>query len=279
MFHTQSWKEMSYTETNTNVIAFKVGMLEVRIFPNREEMGKEAAVDVSDIIRQLLNEKDEINMIFAAAPSQSDFMKELIADKRIRWEKINAFHMDEYIGLEKDAPQGFGNFLRERIFEKVPFKSVHYINGLAEDPSAECERYAGLLTRYPVDIVCLGIGENGHIAFNDPPVADFNDPKLVKVVELEMACRQQQVNENLFTGIDLVPTHAITVTIPALLRAKYMFCMVPAENKAKAVYHTLNDDISEDCPATVLRTKKGTVLYLDKESASFLETTNNTADK
>lgn len=279
MFHTQSWKEMSYTETKTDVIAFKVGMLGVRIFPNREEMGKEAAVDVSNTIRQLLDEKDEINMIFAAAPSQSDFMKELTADKRIRWEKINAFHMDEYIGLEKDAPQGFGNFLRERIFEKVPFKSVHYINGLAEDPSAECERYACLLTRYPVDIVCLGIGENGHIAFNDPPVADFNDPEAVKVVELEMACRQQQVNENLFAGIDLVPTHAITVTIPALLRAKYMFCMVPAENKAKAVYHTLNNDISEDCPATVLRTKKGTVLYLDKKSASFLEVADSTVDK
>ena len=279
MFHTQSWKEMSYTETNANVTAFKVGMLEVRIFPDREEMGREAAADVSGTLRKLLDEKEEINMIFAAAPSQSDFMKELTADKRIRWEKINAFHMDEYIGLEKHAPQGFGNFLRERIFEKVPFKSVHYINGLAEDPDAECERYAGLLERYPVDIVCLGIGENGHIAFNDPPVADFNDPKPVKVVELEMACRQQQVNENLFAGIDLVPTHAITVTIPALLRAKRLFCMVPAGNKAKAVYHTLNDDIGEDCPATVLRTKKGTVLYLDRESASLLETTDNTAGK
>ncbi|MPN12957.1 Glucosamine-6-phosphate deaminase 1 [bioreactor metagenome] len=126
------------------------------------------------------------------------------------------------------------------------------------------------MDRYPVDIVCLGIGENGHIAFNDPPVADFKDPELVKVVKLDMACRQQQVNENLFTGIGLVPTHAITVTIPALLKAKYMFCMVPAQNKAEAVYHTLNNDISEECPATILRTKKDAVLYLDKESASLL---------
>ena len=211
-------------------------------------------------------------MIFAAAPSQSDFMKELTADKRIRW-KINAFHMDEYIGL-KDAPKGSVISL-EKIFE-VPFKSVHYINGLLKILLLNV-RYAVADTisgRYRL----LGLRERT-IAFNDPPVADFNDPKLAKVVELEMACRQQQVNENLFTGIDLVPTHAVTVTIPALLRAKYMFCMVPAENKAKAVYHTLNDDISEDCPATVLRTKKGTVLYLDKESASFLETTNNPADK
>lgn len=270
MFHTQSWKEMSYTEINTNVITFTKGTLEVKIFHTREEMGKEAAANVSDTIRQLHNEKDEINMIFAAAPSQSDFMKELVADKRIRWEKINAFHMDEYIGLEKDAPQGFGNFLKERIFDRVPFKSIHYINGGAEDPVAECKRYAGLLSQYPVDIVCLGIGENGHIAFNDPPVANFNDPELVKAVELDLACRQQQVNENLFANIDLVPTHAVTVTIPALLKARYMFCMVPARNKAEAVFHTLNDEISEKCPATILRTKKDSILYLDGESASLL---------
>ena len=270
MFHTQFWKEMSYTEINTDVITFTKGMLEVKIFHTREEMGKEAAENVSHTLRKLLNEKEEVNMIFAAAPSQSDFMKELIADKRIRWERINAFHMDEYIGLEKNAPQGFGNFLRERIFDRIPFKSVHYIDGRAENSAAECERYTGLLTRYPVDIVCLGIGENGHIAFNDPPVANFNDPKSVKVVELDMACRQQQVNENLFSDIDLVPTHAITVTIPALLKAKYMFCMVPALNKAEAVYHTLNDEISEKCPATILRTKKDAILYLDEESASLL---------
>ncbi|MDD3625384.1 MAG: 6-phosphogluconolactonase, partial [Proteiniphilum sp.] len=175
---------MSFTEIKTDVTTFTKGKLVVKIFTTREEMGKEAASNVSETIQQLQKEKGEINMIFAAAPSQSDFMKELVGDERIKWEEINAFHMDEYIGLEKEAPQGFGNFLRDRIFAKVPFKSVHYINGLADDPAAECERYADLLRKYPVDIVCLGIGENGHIAFNDPPVADFNDPKLVKVVEL-----------------------------------------------------------------------------------------------
>ncbi len=265
---------MSYIETNADVITFKKGMLKVRIYPDREEMGKDAAKDVSAAIQQLQETKDEINMIFAAAPSQSDFMKELIADENIRWEKINAFHMDEYIGLAKDAPQGFGNFLKERIFDIAPFKSVNLINGQAADPEAECKRYAGLLEQHPVDIVCLGIGENGHIAFNDPPVADFSDPKLVKVVELDMPCRQQQVNENLFTGIDLVPTHAVTITIPALLRAQQMFCMVPAKNKAEAVYATLNGKISEACPASILRTKKGVILYLDKDSASLLDKTD-----
>lgn len=257
------------TSTN-NVITFKTGMLEVRIFPNRDEMGSEAAENVSETIQAFLKEKDEINMIFAAAPSQSDFMKALIEDKNIQWERINAFHMDEYIGLEKDASQGFGNFLRDRLFGKVPFKSVNYINGQAEDPELESDRYAELLRSNPVDIVCLGIGENGHIAFNDPPVADFNDPKLVKVVELDRACRQQQVNEKLFDEFKSVPTHAMTVTIPGLLNAKKMFCMVPAKNKAKAVYRTLNGDISEECPATILRKKEGAILYLDRDSASLL---------
>lgn len=262
---------MSYTGINTNVETFKVGMLEVRIFPNRDEMGKEAAENVSATLQELLKKKDEVNMIFAAAPSQSDFMKAITEDKRIQWERVNAFHMDEYIGLDKDAPQGFGNFLSERLFSKAPFKSVHYINGQAEDPEAESKRYADLLSKHPVDIVCLGIGENGHIAFNDPPVADFNDPKQVKVVELDNACKQQQVNEKLFDEIDLVPTHAITVTIPGLLNANHMFCMVPAANKAQAVYNTINWDISEKCPATVLRNKKGAILYLDQDSASLLD--------
>ena len=261
---------MSFTKDNNDVISFNKEFLEVRIFPNREEMGKEAAINVSNAIQKLLEVKEEINMIFAAAPSQSDFMKELIADKNIRWEKINAFHMDEYIGLEKDAPQGFGNFLRRHLFDQVPFKSVNFLNGQAENPEAECIRYSDLLENNPVDIVCLGIGENGHIAFNDPPVADFNDSKLVKVVELEWACRQQQVNEKLFISIDHVPTHAMTITIPALLRGQQMFCMVPARNKAEAVYRTLNGEISEECPATILRTKKEAILYLDEESASLL---------
>lgn len=270
MFHTQFWKEMSYTETNTNEITFTKGLMKVKIFNTREEMGKEAACNVSATIQKLLNEKEEINMIFAAAPSQNDFMKELITNDQIPWKRINAFHMDEYIGLEKDAPQGFGNFLKERIFSRVPFKSVHYINGLAKDILSECMRYGKLLSEYPVDIVCLGIGENGHIAFNDPSVADFNDPMPVKPVKLELVCRRQQVNEKLFEDVEAVPTHAITVTIPSLLKAKYMFCMVPAENKAKAVYHTLNDEIGENCPATILRTKKNAKLYLDQESASLL---------
>lgn len=265
---------MSYRIINKDMVRFEKELLEVMVFPNRDEMGAKAAEDVAVSIETMLREKDELNMIFAAAPSQSDFMKALIADKRIEWNRINAFHMDEYIGLAEDAPQGFGNFLRKRLFDHLPFKSIHYINGLAKNPVEESSRYAELLNRHPADIVCLGIGENGHIAFNDPPVADFNDPVSVKVVELETACRQQQVNEKLFDNIGLVPTHAITITIPGLMNAKKMFCMVPAANKAEAVYRTLNGAINEDCPASILRTKKGAILYLDQDSASLLDLEN-----
>lgn len=244
--------------------------MQVNIFISRNEMGKKAAEDTAMKIKELLLKRDEINMIFAAAPSQNEFLKYLILDKSIEWNKINAFHMDEYIGLDKNAPQGFGNFLKDRIFSKVKFKSVHYINGLADDIQRECIRYEKLLIDNPVDIVCLGIGENGHIAFNDPPVADFNDKVLVKDVNLDLSCRQQQVNEHCFATIQLVPQRAITLTIPALMKAKYLFCIVPSVNKSKAVYNTLHNEIDEKCPATILRTKENAKLYLDKDSANLI---------
>lgn len=245
-------------------------MLLVKIFPSREAMGQKAAEDVSRTIQELLTQKSEINIIFAAAPSQNEFLKYLSEDPSIQWDRINAFHMDEYIGIDENAPQAFGNFLKERLFGKVPFKSVHYLNGQAKDLSSECKRYAALLRNNPVDMVCLGIGENGHIAFNDPSVANFNDPETVKVVELEEISRQQQVNDACFPDIDSVPKKAFTVTIPALLKADYLFCIVPSKLKAEAVYKTLNDPISEKCPATILRQKKGAFLYLDHESSSLL---------
>lgn len=243
--------------------------LAVKVFENRKLMGKAAATDVADCIKQMLSEKKEINMIFAAAPSQNEFLEELV-DSGVEWERINAFHMDEYIGLPLDAEQRFGTFLKERIFGRVPFKSVHYINGQAQ-PEKECDRYSLLLKQYPVDIVCLGIGENGHIAFNDPHVAKFDDPELVKVVALDEKCRMQQVHDGCFRSIELVPTQAISLTIPSLVAAEYMFCIVPASTKAQAVYDTIYGEISESCPASILRTKANAVLYLDSDSAALLE--------
>lgn len=155
---------------------FQQDLLTVKMFPSIQQMGKCAATEVTNKICELLKEKAEINMIFAAAPSQNEFLSHLIHSKQIDWTRINAFHMDEYIGIHAEAPQSFGNFLRQRIFDKVPFKTVNYLNGQAENLEEECKRYSELLLRHPVDIVCLGIGENGHIAFNDPDVANFNDP-------------------------------------------------------------------------------------------------------
>ena len=244
--------------------------LTVRVFENRTLMGEAAARDISARIKELLAEKETINMIFAAAPSQNDVLLALVNDKTIEWNRINAYHMDEYVGLAKDAPQGFGNFLRRAIFDLVPFKSVNCIDTEAPCPNCECKRYGQMLTDNPTDIVVLGIGENGHIAFNDPGVADFNDEKVVKPVKLDEVCRQQQVNDGCFASIDKVPTHAMTLTVPTLVKAPYLFCIVPAPTKAKAVYETLNGTIDEHCPASVLRTHDNAKLYLDDKSSALL---------
>ena len=209
-------------------------------------------------------------MIFAAAPSQNDVLKALVEDKAIEWNRIHAYHMDEYIGLDKDAPQGFGNFLQSHIFGLVPFKSVNYIDITAQDPDKEAERYGKLLQDNPTDIVIMGIGENGHIAFNDPPVANFSDEKVVKAVKLDEVCRQQQVNDGCFASLDKVPTHALTLTVPTLVKAPWLFCIVPAPTKANAVKETIYGSIDEHCPASVLRTKENAKLYLDNESSKLL---------
>jgi glucosamine-6-phosphate deaminase len=249
---------------------FTVDKLKVQIYDNRQSMGQAAADDAIAYLKELLAKQDDVWCIFAAAPSQNDVLKSLTEDKDIEWGRINAYHMDEYIGLDKDAPQGFGNFLRDHIFGLVPFKSVNYIDCTAKDPEAEAARYAKLLSENPTDVVVMGIGENGHIAFNDPPVADFNDKVLVKPVKLDEICRNQQVNDSCFAKIDDVPTHALTLTVPALVKAPNLFCIVPAPTKAWAVKETLTGSIDEHCPASILRLQDSAILYLDKDSSSLL---------
>ena len=241
----------------------------VKRYATRQEMGADAAREVREAIVSLLEKQETISMIFAAAPSQNEFLAALAADPAIDFKRIVAYHMDEYVGLRADAPQGFGNFLRDRLFGLAPFKAVNYINGGAADIDAECARY-GALIKDGVDIVCMGIGENGHIAFNDPHVADFNDPALVKKVGLDNVCRMQQVHDGCFATLDEVPTHALTLTIPALMNAKYHFCMVPAATKAEAVYRTVYGPIGAQCPATSLRLCKNAILYIDMDSGSRL---------
>lgn len=243
--------------------------LEVRIFRNRSESGASAAEAVSEKINELLQTKEYVNIIFAAAPSQNEVLATL-SEKDIEWDRINAFHMDEYVGLDKDAPQGFGNFLRDRLFGKVSLREVHYLDGNAANVNQECERYSDLLLKHPTDIVCAGIGENTHLAFNDPHVADFNDKKMVKVVDLDQECRLQQVNDGCFNTIADVPTHALTLTIPALFKSTYAYIVVPGELKANAIYHTLNSEVNELYPSTILRRHNHAVLFLDENSASKL---------
>ncbi len=248
------------------LIEFIVDKLKVKVIETRDEMGKTAGNEIADKIRELQSKKSEINMIFAAAPSQNEVLETLVESKEIDWSKVNAFHMDEYVGLPSSAPQGFGNFLKNRIFGKLNFKSVAYINGCAENPDDECARYSELLKKHPIDIACMGIGENGHIAFNDPWVADFNDKLMVKVVALDEVCRQQQVNDGCFEKLSDVPKNALTLTIQTIISGTYLFCSVPAKTKANAVKSTVKGEISEECPATILRKHENAVLYCDADS-------------
>jgi glucosamine-6-phosphate deaminase len=242
-----------------------VERLRVRSFATRAAMGQAAARDIAAEIRVRLAVAPGVRMIFAAAPSQDTMIEALIAEPDVDWRRVTAFHMDEYIGLPAGAPQRFAVWLREKLFGRLPFAAAHPM--LPEpDPRAAAEHYAALLDAAPIDIVCLGIGVNGHIAFNDPPVADFADPLDVKIVELDQICRQQQVDDACFADLAAVPERALTLTIPRLLRAEKLFCVVPGAHKRAAVRRTLHGPVSTDCPASVLRRHKGCILYLDAEA-------------
>ena len=249
---------------------FTKDWLEVNIYTDRDSMGAAAASDASAVIADIIRKKGYANVIFAAAPSQNEVLASLVASGNVDWTKVRAFHMDEYIGLDRDAPQGFGNFLEERIFGKLPFAEVYYLAAYGGTPDEICSQYSAKLEVCPPDVVMMGIGENGHIAFNDPPVADFNDPKKVKIVDLDEICRNQQVNDGCFASIDLVPKQAITLTVPTLFGASHLFCTVPAQTKANAVYEMINGSIDEHCPATILRRHPDARLYLDPDSSAKL---------
>lgn len=240
--------------------------LKYSVHVNRDQMGKQAAAYAAEHIIHALEQKDEVRIIFAAAPSQDEMLFYLMNNERIDWSRIIAFHMDEYIGLPENSDQWFSNYLKKNISDKVNLKLFHFINGMNKEPNDEISRYVELLQTSGIDLVCLGIGENGHVAFNDPPVADFSDKEVMKVVELDEVCRQQQVNDGCFSTFNSVPTHALTLTIPTLLSADCLVCTVPGEAKRNAVAKVLNDPISTSCPATILRKHKNGTLFLDEKS-------------
>ena len=251
---------------------FKKEKLKVHVSHDEQSAGEASAAFVAKHLNKAIESKGHANIILATGASQFAFL-EAIKKLDIDWSKVTAFHLDEYIGISANHPASFRKYLKEKIIDDVKPNKMYYINGDVEDVEKEIENYEKLLREHPADVACIGIGENGHIAFNEPDVADFNDPKLAKVIKLDDISRQQQLGEGWFDTIDDVPEKAITLTIPAMMNAKVISCMVPEKRKAEAVYNTLNGEISTDCPATILRKHDNTVLFLDKDSASKLNST------
>lgn len=248
---------------------FKSDSLQIKIFENSDALGKAASMAVAQQLNDVIGKKGHANLILATGASQFSFLEHL-QNETIDWKKITVFHLDEYLGIPESHPASFRKYLKERILQKVQPGQVHYLAGDAADVNAEASRYETLLKDHPIDLACIGIGENGHIAFNDPPVADFNDPRLVKTVALDQACRMQQLGEGWFPSLDKVPTHALSLTIPAIMSCASISCVAPDERKAKAVYETIRGEISTACPASILRRHPDAVLYLDPYSAKLL---------
>lgn len=250
-------------ECGVSVVSeFNVDFMRVLVTSDRAELGVLAAKAVAGRMRELLATQAQIRMVFAAAPSQNEFLAALSIEPNLDWNRVAAFQMDEYIGLSADHPASFAHYLMTHLFNRVRPGEVYLMDAL-QSPDDECQRYSGLIAAAPIDIVCLGIGENGHLAFNDPGVADFNDPLPMKTVVLDDTCRLQQVHDGCFPTIEAVPTTALTLTIPTLLSARTLFCVVPGPTKRTAVRRTLQDTISPDCPATILRTHRDCHLFLD----------------
>ncbi len=248
---------------------FTVDHLDIRVFQKHTDMGAAAADFVAQRLNAAIRETGNAHLILATGASQFDFL-DALKTRDIDWSRITVFHLDEYKDMSIHHPASFRKYLKERILDEVQPAQVHFLQGDAENIDAEVQRYEALLKEHEIDIACIGIGENGHIAFNDPPVADFEDPQLVKVVELDDACRRQQLGEGWFPILEEVPTYALSLTIPAIMRCKTISSVVPDARKARAVHDTLYSMISTLCPASILRKHPNTVLWLDAGSASQL---------
>ena len=250
-------------------VVMKKTHFSAEIYQTRKAMGGAAGKKAEELLVGFLKRKKEVRIIAASAPSQNEILAYLAKSKLIDWSRVTAFHMDEYIGLPDGAPQNFGVFLRDRLFGKVPMRKVHYLRGNA-DPAGECERYTALLKKAPIDLLLCGIGENGHLAFNDPPVADFNDPLTVKVINIDIASRNQQVHDGCFASLPEVPRKAYTLTLPILCGAASVVCTVPKATKAAAVGRMFKGPVQTKCPASILRFHPDCYVFLDAESGREL---------
>jgi len=249
--------------------SFALNGLAVHIAESRAATGIQAAAAIADEIRSCLRRQSAVRMVFAAAPSQAEMLAGLRKQEGIDWARVTAFHMDEYIGLPPNSPQRFGTWLRNAIFDHLPFAAVHLLEP-DDDSHRAAADYAAKLNEAAIDMVCCGIGVNGHLAFNDPP-ADLDDPILVKVVNLDAQCRQQQVDDQCFATLDEVPSQALTLTVPQLLAARSIFCTVPGSLKRDAVRRALLGPVDPMCPASSLQRHPNCAVFLDTDSSSGLQ--------
>lgn len=256
--------------TSPPVRTFQVEQLPVRVYASEEDLGRAAAADMAALLRDAIAARGEANVILATGNSQLAFLRALREDRGVAWERVRVFHMDEYVGIDPEHRASFPRFLREHFLRYVEVAEFFPMAGDPDDVEAICRDYEAALRRYPADAVALGWGENGHLAFNDPPYADFDDPVWVKPVQLDEVSRKQQFGEGHFDSLEEVPTHAITLTIPALLAAKHVLCIVPEARKAAAVRVCLREPISEERPGSVLRRVPHATLYLDPDAAASL---------
>jgi glucosamine-6-phosphate deaminase len=255
--------------TNKPLQETKVDLLPISIYQTNEAMGQAAAKAAAQIIQHAIREKGAASIIIATGNSQLTFLEALRQGDSIDWARVTIFHMDEYVGLAPGHTASFPVFLQRHLLSHIPTPAAfHPVKAHVGHLETDCADYANLLRAHPADFCAMGIGENGHIAFNDPPFAEFNDPVWVKVVQMDVVSRRQQVGEGHFGGLDEVPTHAITLTIPALLAAKRVLCIVPEARKANAVFDALHGPITESCPASIMRQKPHVHLYLDVEAAA-----------
>jgi glucosamine-6-phosphate deaminase len=247
----------------------RVGSLKVEVYPTSKIAGIAAARAVARAMAE--QEQESIGMIFATGASQLSTLEALTSMDGLPWQRVRGVHLDEYVGLSADHPASFRRYLRERLTSQVSMKEFFEIDGSAPDPEKICETYAATVRSVDPCICLLGIGENGHLAFNDPAIADFADPRAVKVVPLDETCRQQQAAEGWFASVDEVAAEAITLTIPTVLRVPKLVVSVPGIRKAEIIRRTLEDPISTECPATILRTHPDVTVYLDADSARCLD--------
>lgn len=254
----------------TSVGEFSIDQLKVSVYENREALGQAAALSAQAYLQSALRDRDAASIILATGNSQLDFLRALRELPDIDWPKVTVFHMDEYLGIDASHPASFPLFLQQHFLSYFDVGIFHPVPNQPIDIDQACRDYETLLRKQPIDLIAMGFGENGHLAFNDPPFADFDDPAWVKVVELDDVSRHQQVGEGHFATIDDVPKQAITLTIPALLAPRNILCIVPESRKAAAVDACLNEPISDQRPGSVLRTVNHAQLYLEPDSAASL---------